>query len=440
MDEEDGLPIRDQYRESKDKFDLLEIYDFVTTFEKEVLAEGSATAQRSQELDQPSKQALTLDAAAAAYYFSHRDTKYTLLRDLYRLSRGHRYKFKRLYEALVDKVYFDCLASAHFLAVTPVTASRFSGLYRPKVVIFDEAAHAHELSVMIAIAEFQPEVWIFTGDPRQTQPYVGSHQYEAKENVNQEVEQLRVSTMARACKHYGDLPSLYINHRAQAGLEQLGSELFYGSKMIAAPTTRKSLPESSDHLQRNYIMPLKMFKGSRVSRLLVSLKHCCPAERVQSSFYNPDHQAWVMDFVRKLVQDPAFLQVNGKSKGTILIMSPYKRAVINYTKEIQILAKESGLNGCLVEARTIDTAQGHEADVVVLDLVKERASLHIQDANRLCVAITRARQAEVILMHPKMIRQLEVSLRRAKDTDIDDLKLAQMVEICKNTGQICMFL
>ncbi len=53
-----------------------------------------------------------------------------------------------------------------------------------------------------------------------------------------------------------------------------------------------------------------------------------------------------------------------------------------------------------VEVRTIDTAQGHEADVVFVDFVRDTATTFLDDPNRICVAITRARQAEVLVMHP----------------------------------------
>lgn len=52
------------------------------------------------------------------------------------------------------------------------------------------------------------------------------------------------------------------------------------------------------------------------------------------------------------------------------------------------------------EARTIDTCQGGEADIVFLDMVRSDATDFTDDPNRLNVAITRARQGEIIMMHP----------------------------------------
>lgn len=53
----------------------------------------------------------------------------------------------------------------------------------------------------------------------------------------------------------------------------------------------------------------------------------------------------------------------------------------------------------------VDTAQGHQSDVVFLDMVRTRGPGFMDDARRLCVAITRARQAELIVMNPWMLRR-----------------------------------
>ncbi|KAF4991589.1 hypothetical protein FGRMN_7708 [Fusarium graminum] len=55
------------------------------------------------------------------------------------------------------------------------------------------------------------------------------------------------------------------------------------------------------------------------------------------------------------------------------------------------------------EVLTVDKAQGNQADVVFLDLVRINKPGFIDEPQRLNVAITRARQAEIILMYPGMI-------------------------------------
>lgn len=110
-----------------------------------------------------------------------------------------------------------------------------------------------------------------------------------------------------------------------------------------------------------------------------------------------------MDRVMELLQDPSFRQVGRTDRGTILIIAPYKEAFMRYKKSIKNLPQtfqaRLGVEARL-EARTIDTVQGGESDFVFLDLVRSSATDFTDDPNRLNVALTRARQAEVILMHP----------------------------------------
>lgn len=210
----------------------------------------------------------------------------------------------------------------------------------------------------------------------QTKPYVGS--FGSNYKINEYVLQLRTSTMERAAQNMPDMTSLLINHRARGGLHEPASTLFYDSKMIPAikPGTPGAIPPSTKHLRQKYIMPMKGNEGKEVSRLVVVLENVKfdrEASRVQGSLSNEAHQNWAEKLVMKLIQDPLFLQTNGKDRGTILIISPYKKAVMEYRMMIRDIREgPSGLNDCLVEARTVDTAQGHEADTVILDLVNDK--------------------------------------------------------------------
>lgn len=67
-------------------------------------------------------------------------------------------------KALTGQLYREVLDQVDFIATTPVpAATRFNGLYKPDVVIFDESPHAREASTMIAIAQYDPIAWFFSG-------------------------------------------------------------------------------------------------------------------------------------------------------------------------------------------------------------------------------------------------------------------------------------
>ncbi|ROW07237.1 hypothetical protein VMCG_03755 [Cytospora schulzeri] len=405
-----------RYRAESDKTERVQIHKFSNAFRKaeQPLDEGVAP---------------TLDQAAKLWYEKHKHTKYTNLRKVYNLKNSRGYE--NLLEDEIEQVYRDVLRVADVVVTTPVTASKFSkdlgSCFKPRLVIFDEAPHARELSTLIAIAEFRPAAWLFTGDHRQTKPWVGSHG--KKPAINRGVHQLRVSMMERAHVANPKMPSLLINHRAHGNLQMLGSKLFYGGEMVPAKDPG-DLPPSSLHLRQNYIMPLKGKTGSEVSRLIVILKGIGAPVQVQTSWYHPKHQQWTMELVSKLLRDRQFLQTNGRDPGSILIMSPYKQAFQEYRKAIKELKKkEPDLEKHVVEPRTVGTAQGHEADFVILDLVRNRITDHLEDPNRLCVSLTRARQAEIILMHEKMATKLR------DDLEFRSGPLAKMLSLCKDAGE-----
>lgn len=235
-------------------------------------------------------------------------------------------------------------------------------------------------------------------DHRQTRPFVASDDV----RDNPWVPQMLVSMMERADRAGAVPHSLLINHRAYGGLQQLASNMFYKKKMISGHADDKLFPPSVQHLQRYLERFLDPGQTCREPRLIVFSPRRSEV-KVGTSWFNEDHGCWVMDRVMELLQDPSFRQVGRTDRGTILIIAPYKEAYMRYKKSIKNLPQtfqaRLGVEARL-EARTIDTVQGGEADFIFLDLVRSSATDFTDDPNRLNVALTRARQAEVILMHP----------------------------------------
>ena len=120
-----------------------------------------------------------------------------------------------------------------------------------------------------------------------------------------------------------------------------------------------------------------------------------------------------MDRVKQLLQDPEFCSISAEgAPGTILIQAPYRTAVRQYADEAKKWPKEWQER---VQVLTVDRAQGNQADVVFLDMVRTGSVGFMDDPKRLNVAITRARQGEVILMHSRMTWRLVLG-RRVKTT------------------------
>ena len=147
-----------------------------------------------------------------------------------------------------------------------------------------------------------------------------------------------------------------------------------------------------------------------------------------NSFYNEWHQNWAMKRVKELLAATEFRRVDKPDEpGTIMVIAPYRTAINNYRSLVRDLGESAKGR---VDVRTVDTAQGNEADVVILDLVRTRTPGFMDDPHRLNVAITRARQAEIILMHPHMTK-------RKVGAELENTKyLLKMWEECDRRGRL----
>lgn len=85
-----------------------------------------------------------------------------------------------------------------------------------------------------------------------------------------------------------------------------------------------------------------------------------------------------------------------------MIIALYQAAIARYKI---LIAHGLDKSPSRVDIRTVYTAQGHQADVAFLDMVRTRSPGFMDDAHRLCVAIIRARQAEIIMMNPCMLQR-----------------------------------
>lgn len=179
--------------------------------------------------------------------------------------------------------------------------------------------------------------------------------------------------------------------------------MFYDNMMISGHEEEELFPPSVRHLQRYLERFLPPGQKCDEPRLVVYDGNRTEV-KAGTSWYNLSHIAWVMERVQELLADSMFKQVGKNERGTILIISPYKESYKKYKRAIKDLpaASHARLNvEARIEARTIDTVQGGEADFVFLDMVRAIATDFTDDPNRLNVALTRARQAEIILMHPE---------------------------------------
>ncbi|KAG6010110.1 hypothetical protein E4U21_000144 [Claviceps maximensis] len=303
---------------------------------------------------------------------------------------------------LVAKLYRAVLARTDFIATTPVAAfGRFSRFFKPDLIFVDEASHARELTTLIPLAYYSPKAWIFTGDVKQTRPFVKdikcSKHVEAEMQFNPFSKQLQVSTMARASLVGAVNSELLINKRAYGNLHRLPSHLFYGGKMVSSHIGEELYPESVSRLRCR----LSSLAGGRLideNRLIVDLTRS-REERLRDSYWNPEHHHWVLSQATSLLEDDGFRSIRPGHAATVMIATPYSTAYRQYQAAVRTWPQKWQER---VQVLTVAKAQGSEADIVFLDMVRSRTSGFMDDAKRLNVSITRARQAEIILMRRAM--------------------------------------
>ncbi|KAK5998801.1 Protein ZGRF1-like protein [Cladobotryum mycophilum] len=342
----------------------------------------TAGLARHTKLARNPNKAPTLDEAAWEHFSLHKEKSFKTL-------RGY-----------VSLLYKNVLSQADFIATTPVAAyGSFSKFFHPDIVFVDEAPHARELTTLIPLAFFEPIAWIFTGDVNQTRPFVRTVNKETAEReklvFNPYAEQLRLSTMARAEAVNAVNSKLLVNNRAHGNLHRLPSKMFYQSQIVSGLDQTTMYPASTLHL-KEYLERLGNGQPIEENRVVVRMRGS-QEEKLRESFWNPTHHNWLMDQVQTLLADPKFRSISNPEKlGSILIEAPYRTAFRKYQDEVKKWHKDFQER---VQVLTVDKAQGNQADVVFLDMVRTKTVGFMDDRRRLNVAITRARQAEIIIMH-----------------------------------------
>ncbi|KAF5703994.1 hypothetical protein FMUND_12753 [Fusarium mundagurra] len=116
-----------------------------------------------------------------------------------------------------------------------------------------------------------------------------------------------------------------------------------------------------------------------------------------SCFVNRANAHLAVQLVVQLYRDAALVDARDFSKrASVLILTPYKGQRRVYDLLLKQLTKAE-VPKTLVEVRTVDDSPSHEADVVILDLVRTVKKGFIHEAPRMNVATTRARLGQFMI-------------------------------------------
>ena len=127
--------------------------------------------------------------------------------------------------------------------------------------------------------------------------------------------------------------------------------------------------------------------------------------KVNRSNRSPSNEKEAEQIVRELERFYKYACDNPKPDGTqwtVAVLSFYAGQVAALRKLMQTFTGKKRLHSfkmqsMYIELHTIDSFQGHEADLVFLSLVRETPTIFLNHLNRINVAITRARYQCVIV-------------------------------------------
>lgn len=220
-------------------------------------------------------------------------------------------------------------------------------------------------------------------------------------------------------------------------LQLLASELFYDGLLKSGIPEAERYPDSVRHIQTW----LTQFTGGQecdVPRILLNYRRSREAKE-KTSFYNPIHEIFIKQRCYELLEDKNFKQVDKPDKpGRIMIITPYKAALARYKQFIKVLPPhfrgrlDVELRFHAMEVRTVDSAQGHEADFVFVDTVRTKSAGFLNDPKRLCVMLTRARIGEMVLMHEGMTKKW----CNVKGDQLEAEWTTKVYNHCRDNGQL----
>ncbi|KAF7563952.1 hypothetical protein G7046_g130 [Stylonectria norvegica] len=382
--------------------------DFSSGFIEQFLSQEPAQHRSTP----PRDRVLTLDETAWDYLQNHPDKEFaasvgkliTSQLNKQKFMKDHMPKMNEFRNTLL-KLYEEALQDVDFIATTCVAGAQeyFRRAFKPDIIFFDEAGHAKELATLIPIAFFNAKAYIFLGDPAQAAPFVCS-----KATYS---EQLKITALERATKA-GIGHKFLINHRAYGGLHELPSALFYQNAMISNYKSKKELFTPPVLRVKQFLDNIRG-READITRVLVSLPGSSNFQIGGNSRWHQGHQDWIIRRIQELLASSWFTSIDGTHPGTILLITPTKESFNRYLTDLR--SWEHGKRQ-RVELRTIGTAQASEADIVFVDIVKP--TKFTNDKKRLCVALTRAIQGEIILLDsppwqntPRYLRTIPSNLR-----------------------------
>ncbi|ROV96885.1 hypothetical protein VPNG_09255 [Cytospora leucostoma] len=317
---------------------------------------------------------------------------------------------QKIRDLVRDTVGADVLRNADIVLGTPFSVSdkTVRKTFRPDIIIHDEAARAKEITTLILVAHFTPLIYIFVGDHLQNAPIIFSeHQTFGKHSgngsdmipANTFAKQLKTSLFQRHIERGNPHYMLSTGFRQHGYCGEFFNNRFYDGRLsfknqVKGPRTAMGravkcwLHECAG----------RPFKGHS---LMVNLS--AREDMEGRSYRNNTNANYVLDIVHQLLSVKEFT-------GNIMIVVNYSSQQNLYEHQLSVrCGKELNRHGKFfdfdksrVQIRTHHGAQGGEAEVVIVDLVRSEKPGITSQAPVVNVVSSRAMFGMVVVINDRI--------------------------------------
>ncbi|ELP85273.1 hypothetical protein EIN_084750 [Entamoeba invadens IP1] len=251
------------------------------------------------------------------------------------------------------------------------------------VVLLDEATQTIEPLILIPLLRFTPKVLVCVGDPMQLDPVL-------------QIEN-RCATIFQRVLSIETPLMLNVQYRCSPPISGIVNRMYYHGLLVDGDNVleRKSLIEG----------------GSEV----IIFYHEVDDEKMSKGSYSSSYERVVMK------------EIVNEIKGTVDMKNVGVMAF--YKEQCELLATD--LKKEDVTVATIDAFQGAEKDVVMISFVRNKESSFLENAKRLNVAITRARNNLILVMHHNILKNdfMQSLIRGVKVSFVDCEIFLQMKKL-----------
>lgn len=308
-----------------------------------------------------------------------------LLADAFTKTKLEQEHFEKEREMIMVK----CLKKADVVGLTTTGAAKHHAILSQigaKIVIMEEAAEVLEGHVLATLTQHTQHL-ILIGDHKQLRPK--TNDYILARNYK-----LDVSLFERLINNKFPCVTLEVQHRMRPELSEIVSSKFYDGILKDDPLTRE----------------YGNIKGLKQNIYFVDHTECeTPNEELKSPAN--DHEA---TFLAHLCQ---YLLQQGYKPEQITVITPYTGQMFNLRRTFRELNIEN------VQITPIDSYQGEENDIVLLSFVRSKTIGFVRDANRVCVALSRAKQGLYCIGNFSQLFQRSSKLWESIISTLEDKKL-----------------